>query len=103
MFGGVLAGPRRTGDRKSRAGREAVAVSADTKQSLLDAGHAERRAAARTSELFRAHRSPIFYRRSLQVANLEGEVPSSVHNCEQLPTLDSTRPFRRLTHRARVE
>lgn len=87
MFGGVLVGPR-TGDRKSRAAREAVAVSAETKQSLLDAGHAERRAAAKTSELFRAHRSPIFYRRSLQVANLEGEVPSSVHTCEQLPTSD---------------
>ena len=92
-FGGVLAGPRRcgTGDRKSRAVREAVAVSTESKQSLLDARHAERRAAAKTSELFRAHRSPIFYRRSLQVANLEREVPSSVHNCEQLPTSDAIR------------
>ena len=63
-------------------------MSTESTQSLLDAGHAERRASAKTSELFRAHRSPIFYRRSLQVANLDGEVPSSVHTCEQLPTSD---------------
>ena len=64
----------------------AVAVSAESRQTKVDAAHVERREAASLSGLFRAHTSPIFYRRSLQVANLEGEVASSVHTCEQLPT-----------------
>ncbi|WP_153300710.1 hypothetical protein, partial [Halococcus hamelinensis] len=63
-------------------------MSTESKQSLLDAAYAEQRTSSMLSEAFRAHCSPIFYRRSLQVANLDGEVASSVHNCEQLPTSD---------------
>ena len=84
MFGGVLAAPE---GRKSRAVAEAVAVSTEAKQSLLDAAYAQQRTSSMLSEVFRAHNSPIFYRRSLQVANLdEPGSASSVHNCEQLPT-----------------
>lgn len=60
--------------------RRVVAVSAESSQTRIDAAHAERRADANLSGLFRAHTSPIFYRRSLQVANLEGEVGSGVRD-----------------------
>lgn len=53
------------------------------------------RGAARVSEDLRAiPGTPLadLYRRSLQVANLDGGVASSVHTCEQLPTSDLIPP-----------
>jgi hypothetical protein len=76
---------RRSGSPRAVRSREVAAVSTESSQTKLDAAHAERRESANLSALFRAHTSPIFFRRSLQVANLAGEVTSSVHTCEQLP------------------
>ena len=63
------------------------------RQTSLEGSHGERRASDELGELFRAHRSPIFYRLARQAAGIardgaqeSGEVPPSLDHCEQLPT-----------------
>jgi hypothetical protein len=86
MFGGVLAAPE---GRKSSAvrSREAIAMSVEETQSLLETAHDERREEARMAELFSAHSSPFFtslVRMRVDSCESRPESSPSLDTCEQL-------------------
>lgn len=91
MFGGVLAAPE---GRKSSAvaAAEAIAMSVEETQSLLETAHDERREEARLAELFSAHSSPFFtslVRMRTDSCESRPESSPSLDTCEQLSRRDA--------------